>query len=64
MTSFLTQLLRNGSGYAVFISKTRSGLDSRIWLEEKLSAQNKEQQHRQDRVEFSLLIYACKSSSQ
>ncbi|KAE9585800.1 hypothetical protein Lalb_Chr24g0395171 [Lupinus albus] len=44
------------SGYAVFMFRTKTELDSRLWLEEKTVLRD------EDTFEFSLLIYACKST--
>ncbi|WOG92536.1 hypothetical protein DCAR_0311806 [Daucus carota subsp. sativus] len=43
-----------GSGYAVFMFKTRSGRDRRLWLEERLMHKDVQEEN-----EFCLLIYAC-----
>ncbi|KAH6789814.1 DUF868 family protein [Perilla frutescens var. frutescens] len=45
--------LGSGPGYAVFMFRTRSGMDSRLWLEEKMV--------HKDNLDFSLMIYACKN---
>ncbi|XP_073136371.1 uncharacterized protein [Henckelia pumila] len=42
-------------GCAVFMFRTRSGMENRLWLEEKMVPKDK------DKVEFSLMIYACKN---
>ncbi|KAK4369502.1 hypothetical protein RND71_013294 [Anisodus tanguticus] len=48
------------SGSAVFMFRTRSGLESRLWLEDKYK--DKLMHKNQDKVEFSLMIYANKST--
>ncbi|KAL8193633.1 hypothetical protein R6Q57_026768 [Mikania cordata] len=46
----------SGSGRAVFMFRTRSGLDSRLWLEEKTVKSDDDQ-----KKGFSFLVYATKS---
>ncbi|KAL3828542.1 hypothetical protein ACJIZ3_017344 [Penstemon smallii] len=45
-----------GSGDAVFMFRTRRGMDSRLWLEEKMVKKD------EDKLEFSLMIFACKNT--
>ncbi|KAJ0238937.1 Uncharacterized protein HA466_0234700 [Hirschfeldia incana] len=48
-----------GCGKAVFMFRTRNGLDSsRLWLEEKMVQKDEQDK---DSHDFSLLIYACKT---
>ncbi|XP_057528070.1 uncharacterized protein LOC130806862 [Amaranthus tricolor] len=44
------------SGSAVFLFKTRSGGESRLWLEDKFGQKD------QEKVDFSLIIYASKNN--
>ncbi|KAK1409988.1 hypothetical protein QVD17_36520 [Tagetes erecta] len=48
----------SGSGHAVFMFRTRSGLDSRLWLEEKIVKGDDDDDEKKG---FSFFIYATKS---
>ncbi|XP_052174728.1 uncharacterized protein LOC127789780 [Diospyros lotus] len=49
------------SGCAVFMFRRRNGLESRIWLEERIWDHQKEEN---ESVGFSLLIFACKGEGE
>lgn len=49
----------SNSASAIFMFRTRSGLDSRLWLEEKTLHAHKEQDNKT--IGFSLFICACKN---